>query len=259
MLPDSLEANGLLYKIEYVYTDSRIAKAAVEDNKVIIKLPKRAPFIEKIKLANILKVKVAKRLQKDPDWGRLIRPDFYDGQVLKILGKDYVVHIEKGTNGYSKLIGNEIFLRIPFNIEEKKAKLIAMRRLLARHMLEEVKKRVDEINKRYFNFEVSKVSLRYAKSRWGSCNRLSRTININLLALFAPDEILEYIIIHELAHMKESNHSERFWNLVKTACPEYKERVRWLRENGKKLGSGMQCICDCYGNIKNNRYEKTFE
>jgi len=240
MLPDSLEANGLLYKIEYVYTDSRIAKAAVEDNKVIIKLPKHAPFIEKIKVANILKAKVVKRLLKDPGWGRLTSPDFYDGQVLKILGRDYIVHIEKGAKGYSKLIGNEVFLRIPFDREEKRAKLIAMRRLLARHMLEEVKRRVDEINKKYFNFEVRKVNLRYAKSRWGSCNRLSRTININLLALFAPDEIFEYIIIHELAHMKESNHSERFWNLVKTACPEYKERARWLRENGKRLGSGMQ-------------------
>ena len=132
MLPDSLEANGLSYKIEYIYTDSRIAKAAVENNKVIIKLPKHAPFIEKIKVANILKAKVVKRLLKDPDWGRLTSPDFYDGQVLKILGRDYVVHIEKGTNGYSKLIGNEIFIRIPFNIEEKKAELMAMRRQIGR-------------------------------------------------------------------------------------------------------------------------------
>jgi len=160
MLPDSLEANGLSYKIEYVYTDSRIAKAAVEDNKVIIKLPKHAPFIEKIKVANILKAKVAERLRKDPDWGRLTSPDFYDGQVLKILGKDYVVHIEKGAKGYSKLIGNEIFPKDTFLTEKKKRqKLTAMCRLLTRHMLEEVKKRVDEINKRYFNFEVRRLTL----------------------------------------------------------------------------------------------------
>ncbi|MGC8662691.1 MAG: M48 family metallopeptidase [Candidatus Micrarchaeia archaeon] len=236
-MEDVLEANGRIYEIEYISVDSNIAKAKVEDEKVIIKVPKRYLEYEKAKIIESLKIKIQKKLVKDPYWGMLRYPKFYDGQEINLLGEKYVVRIEEGgEKARGKILGNEFVIKLPN--EDKKKELKIMLKLTSKAKLAEVKERVLEINKKYFGFEVKKVKLKYAMNRWGSCNSHTKIININFLMLMAPESILDYLIIHELAHLKEPNHSERFWKLVESACPEYKERARWLRKNGRFLGSG---------------------
>ena len=72
--------------------------------------------------------------------------------------------------------------------------------------------------------------LKYNTSSWGTCSS-SKNINLSTRLLFAPDGVIEYVCIHELAHMLEMNHSERFWNLVERAMPDYKEKIDWLKQN----------------------------
>lgn len=69
-----------------------------------------------------------------------------------------------------------------------------------------------------------------AKTRWGSCNH-KNGINFNWKILFAPPEVLDYLVVHELAHTVHKNHQKRFWNKVEMMHPEYKESRKWLREN----------------------------
>lgn len=79
-----------------------------------------------------------------------------------------------------------------------------------------------------------KITIRNQKSRWGSCSAKGN-LNINCLLMRAPKEVQEYIVVHELCHRKEMNHSHRFWEEVEKILPDYKERKSWLKEHGEKL------------------------
>src|SRR5262249_51456530 len=74
---------------------------------------------------------------------------------------------------------------------------------------------------------VRKVTIRNQRSRWGSCSRRG-SISLNWRLVQAPPEVLDYVIIHELMHLREMNHSARFWALVEAACPDFRASERWL-------------------------------
>lgn len=80
----------------------------------------------------------------------------------------------------------------------------------------------------------ARISIRDQKSRWGSCSSTG-TISINWRLIMAPPEILDYIIVHELAHLQELNHSARFWKLVEENCPNFRSHERWIKQNGPLL------------------------
>lgn len=79
-----------------------------------------------------------------------------------------------------------------------------------------------------------RITLRQQKTRWGSCSA-SGNLNFNWLLILAPPEVLDYVVVHELCHRKEMNHSDAFWKEVETVLPDYREQKRWLKENGWKL------------------------
>ena len=72
------------------------------------------------------------------------------------------------------------------------------------------------------------------KSLWGSCTR-DGDLNFNWRLILAPPPLLDYLVIHELAHLKELNHSKKFWAIVASWCPEYRRHRLWLRQNDKQL------------------------
>lgn len=79
-----------------------------------------------------------------------------------------------------------------------------------------------------------RVSVRDQSSRWGSCST-SGTLSFSWRLIMAPPEILNYVAAHEVAHLKEMNHSRSFWSIVARLCPEYKDAETWLTEKGPEL------------------------
>lgn len=77
------------------------------------------------------------------------------------------------------------------------------------------------------NLKYNKVSIKSQRSRWASCSKKGN-LNFNLLLAAAPPQVIDYVIIHELVHLVELDHSPRFWQLVKEADPEYKRHKEWL-------------------------------
>lgn len=79
-----------------------------------------------------------------------------------------------------------------------------------------------------------RITVRHQKTRWGSCSGKGN-LNFNCLLMFAPEQVRDYVVVHELCHLQEMNHSSRFWTLVENAMPDYKESRKWLRTQGKAL------------------------
>lgn len=78
------------------------------------------------------------------------------------------------------------------------------------------------------------LKIRDYKSRWGSCDR-RRRLTLNNRLMMAPPDVIDYVLIHELAHLKELNHSPRFWHLVETFCPRYKQHQHWLKKHSTEM------------------------
>lgn len=78
------------------------------------------------------------------------------------------------------------------------------------------------------------ITIKTQKSRWGSCG-INNDININWLLMMAPADVLEYVVVHELCHIKVKNHSSQFWALVAEHLPDYKNRRLWLKREGRSL------------------------
>lgn len=79
----------------------------------------------------------------------------------------------------------------------------------------------------YYNFTYKRVAIRNQRRCWGSCTSL-KNLNFSYRLLFLPPELLDYIIVHELCHLAELNHGERFWSLVAEQVPDYQERKKDL-------------------------------
>lgn len=82
---------------------------------------------------------------------------------------------------------------------------------------------------------VREVAVRNQRTRWGSCTT-GGVISLNWRLVQAPETVRDYVIYHELMHLREMNHSERFWRRVEEVCPEWREAERWLKRNGSLLG-----------------------
>ncbi len=90
-----------------------------------------------------------------------------------------------------------------------------------------VESRIIEFNK-FYNFSYKKISIRNQKTRWGSCSK-SGNLSFNYKIVLLSPKMADYIIVHELCHLGEFNHSRNFWNLVEKTIPDYREIRRALR------------------------------
>lgn len=112
--------------------------------------------------------------------------------------------------------------------------------------LQQLKKRAKELiagRVAYYAEQVGvsygNITIRAQRTLWGSCSRQGN-LNFNCLLLLAPQEVLDYVVVHELCHRREMNHSERFWNEVERVLPDYRERRKWLKDHGAALLAGLE-------------------
>lgn len=88
-----------------------------------------------------------------------------------------------------------------------------------------------------------RITIRKQKTRWGSCS-LEGNLNFNCLLMMVPPEVLDYVVVHELCHRLEMNHSLRFWLQVENVIPNYRKPRKWLKEHGSWLMLRMHGIAD---------------
>ena len=95
------------------------------------------------------------------------------------------------------------------------------------------KERADELSS-HMGISYKRIVIRGQKTRWGSCSR-KKNLSFNWKLIMAPESVLDYVIIHELTHLKEMNHSKKFWGLVAQYCPKWREHKKWLKQHEADL------------------------
>lgn len=212
-------------------------RAAIGKKEVILRLPNNPLYNISVR-QEIDKVKhwlLAVDEKRDGALDRLAIKTYTNGQKLQVGERTYTLSIitEERQTHAARLQNGVIELKIAaaeqeINLQQNIKTLLS--RVIAHDHLPGITKRVQEINAAYFQKPVKSVKLRYNHSRWGSCSTTGN-INLSTRLLFAPQPVIDYVIVHELAHMIEMNHSPRFWKVVKDVMPNYKEMERWLKVN----------------------------
>lgn len=88
------------------------------------------------------------------------------------------------------------------------------------------------------NVQYGRITIRNQKTRWGSCSGKGN-LNFNCLLMLAPEKVVDYVVVHELCHLIEMNHSKAFWQQVERVMPDYKNYRQWLKDHGNEIMSRM--------------------
>lgn len=148
--------------------------------------------------------------------------------------------IERMVTSKSKWI-DEHMLKVQSTIDERsKLEKITSEQIkeLADQAVEYIPKRVKYYAEKE-NFVYNKIIIKNLVSRWGSCSTKGN-LNFNCLLMLTPDYVIDYIVVHELCHLREMNHSEKFWAEVEKIMPDYQRAELWLKQNGGNLISRMR-------------------
>lgn len=199
------------------------------DASLIIRAPLRIPFIEIQKIVfskrnwiiNKQRIAREKRLQGFPK-------NFMERDEFLYLGKKYPLVILE--NAVNPLFFNKEFRIIRNYLPSARELFIDWYKKQAQS---KIKERLDFYSDS-LGYKYNKFGISNARKRWGSCNSKGN-IYINWRLIMAPIDIIDYVIIHELAHLKERSHSKKFWERVKIIQGDYKQRRIWLKENAQLL------------------------
>lgn len=191
--------------------------------------------ISMLKVQNFLKIHRDWILKTQAEFLRVKnqypQKQFVEGEMFLLFGKEYqLVFVNRPLKKIKLSINNEhligefSFKNKPSQQEFKNA-LQSFYKKIGRALLTE---RVEEWSDK-MGLHPTQLSFRSQKTRWGSCNSRGH-VSLNWRLVAAPLEVLDYVVIHELAHLRYQNHSRIFWQLVKEFSPKYKEHKIWLRQ-----------------------------
>ncbi len=244
---DKVSINSIEYSVKVEYTANRSAVGRLRDKTIEISIPKRWSQKDKAETYETLlkrSIRAISRGRWTSEGSKKIT--FRSGQVLKACGKEFLISISDGARFSAKISNGRISATAPRDDPERELKIAAkIKKVLTSELYPLVKERVDHFN-RHFNADIRNIRITDTLTLWGTCSHDNKKISLNFRLLFMPGEVLDYVIVHELAHTKYKSHGKRFWGLVAKIIPDYDERRKWLRENGwsvfSRMGSGQQKI-----------------
>lgn len=237
----TIEFDNFLIPVKVFKEWRSSVRFSIGKKNAIVRIPRIfTKTLMKIEMAR-LEIWLKAQFKKHPKIAtRFIIKHYQTGDELFIRDQKFrlnIIHEDRRTN--SAVIQKRGIIDIKLSSELNKyeqadvtQKLIA--RTISKYFKPEIEARVYEINKNYFGKEIQSIKLKSNQSNWGSCST-KKNINLSNRLLLAPQEVLDYVIVHELAHLIEMNHSNKFWNIVERVMPDYKEKETWLEKHGHSL------------------------
>lgn len=154
---------------------------------------------------------------------------FEPGETFPFLGEPHEIVVERrGTSD----VADSILALAEHHVEQTSIKR-ALETLYRRKARDRFEDRA-EYYASEMDVEYEKIEVRNQRTKWGSCSTTG-TLGLNWRLMMAPPEVVDYIVIHELAHLRESNHNDAFWSLVADYDPEYQDHAEWLEEHSTQL------------------------
>jgi hypothetical protein len=221
----------------------RNIRTSIGKKAILIRMPSQLGAAEDLRQLEISKEWLQKKIQQNPS---LVAHYFFrvyqEGDILRVGKKSYLIKISEVENkrNSARLTadGSTIHLKLSTAIQGRerwKDVQSLLSRVIASDFLPEITKRVHQLNALHFQKPINSIRLKHNYSNSGSCSTKGN-INLSTRLLFAPEVVIDYVIIHELAHLIEMNHSPKFWRLVEQAMPNYRDCEKWLKANSKKMG-----------------------
>ena len=234
-----IQAGGLDLPVEIFLERRRDTRFGVTGKRITLRMPVGvAPdFIHKqlLELQTwVGRVFIEKPLLRDA----FLSKDYRTGDVLLVGKRQYQLEVQvldRATHT-ARLTGTTISMQLAAKATDAhriRSIKTLLSRVVAGDFQAEIQRRVYDWNDRTFRRPIKSINLKYNHSNWGSCSA-HNNVNLSTRLLFAPDEVQDYVILHELAHLVELNHSDRFWALVEQYMPDYQEKERWLKANRSK-------------------------
>jgi len=216
--------------IEIIRTDrKKTASLRLRDGQMQLVVPKRATqgAIDRILAAKANWIR--KTLAEDAARSTFEPCAYTDGSTFTWLGRKTTLAVSQEANGWPSLQDDQISLGTG-SPNETRAQLLAWAKQEAHNHL---RARVQQYSD-HMNVRPGPLTVRDYKSRWGSCSA-DGSIRFNWRIMIAPPDIVDYVVVHELAHLREMNHSPRFWAHVKAVLPDLDQHRQWLKQNGYRL------------------------
>jgi len=191
------------------------------------------PESEEVRPAELLKENAAWVLEKKREYdvhrAQVPERNYEAGATFPYLGEECEVVIERRP---SSVVKDGTLRLATHHVEETSVKR-ALETLYRRKARTVFKERADQFAEQ-MDVAYEQIEIRRQRTKWGSCSTTG-TLGLNWRLMMAPLEIVDYIIIHELAHLRESNHSDTFWSIVAEQDPEYESHAAWLEANSTQL------------------------
>ena len=155
-------------------------------------------------------------------------PTYRNNTTLPYLGKNICLKIVKGDTDYLEFLNDEFMI----HVKKKSVKTIYEKWLFSTSQA--IFNQYIEKYSTLLNVKPNKILVKSLKSRWGSTT-FKGTINLNVNLIKAPVDVIDYVVLHEMGHLIEKNHSARFWKLIRAYMHNYSEKAKWLKINGTNI------------------------
>ena len=216
----------------------KTSEIIVDKDTVEIRAPFDKPDEE---IRNIVKDKANWILKKQDEYRKMnseiTKPTFGENSTLPYLGKNYPLRIfnREARNSISFLDGQFIV-----NVWPSKNVTAQYVEKLYEHWLMKIahpifKNKIESYSEKLDVAKPEKIVIKRLKKRWGSIGKKGDTINLNVNLIKATEDIINYIILHEMCHLRIKEHSHHYWDLLHKFMPDYKEKANWLNINGGHL------------------------
>jgi len=162
--------------------------------------------------------------------------EYISGEAFSYLGKNYRLKLSEGDTEGVKLKGGRFMLAVP-KTRHGDARTQYVQAQLAQWYRDHAALRLRDKAERYaplLGVSPNSINVKYFKARWGSCS-IHGDITFNWRIIMAPHRIVDYVVVHELAHLKHHDHSPRFWQTMESVIPDYRECREWLKLHGSRL------------------------
>lgn len=212
---------------------AKTASIKVEEGMVSVVVPKALP-IERIE--RILREKhqwIIDKIALHKVLTTSSEKQFVSGEAMSYLGRNYRLKVHAGSFEPVKLVQGRLVVTVPEGSARSNLVREALIGWYKRSALLKLKEKVRRYAK-VMGVAPKSVNIKTFKSRWGSCNPKG-DLDFNWIIVMAPNRIVDYVVVHELCHLKQLDHSPLFWKEVERIMPDYVECKEWLRENSQLL------------------------